>query len=1217
MAAMFIAAPAHAALINRGNGLVYDSDLNITWLQNANLAATKTFGVSGILSSGQMGWSTAQAWIAAMNAAHYLGYSNWRLPQARPVNGSYYNYSFSYNGSTDEAYNVCAANSAYPYSTASELAHLFYDELGNKGFYNVSGTAQGGYGTTNAGPFINLSNLPWPGAPTAYVIFWSTPQVDIGDAMSFRFDDGMQYVYDTAHAFYVWPVLPGDPANPDSSPPVLSVGASKLAFYTIAGTNPADQTLTISNTGGGTLSWTASADNSLPAWLSISQASGTGSANLTVSANAAGLSPGTYTKAITITAQGASNSPQTVYATLTVNSIGNVVFSTNSGGGQYESQAGVIFQADTDYSGGTAASIAANITGTDDPTLYQTERYGSFTYNVPLANGNYDVTLKFAEIYWDAPGKRVFNVSIQGTQVITNLDIYAMAGKDAAYDLTFPATVTNGMLTINFTSVVDNAKVSAIEIASALSPNTYTITASTGTGGSISPPGATVVNSGNSLTYTITPSQGYSISAVTVDGAPEGALSSYTFSNVTGNHTISASFNPTVPAYGISASAGTGGSISPSGTVTVSSGSAQTFTITALAGYAISTVLVDGTPVGAVGSYTFSNITANHTISASFTAVGTSFAVNSGGGQYTSQSGTVYQADTDYSGGTAASTTANITGTNDPTLYQTERYGKTFAYNIPLANGNYDVTLKFAEIYWNAPGQRVFNVSMQGTQVISNLDIYAQAGKNTAYDVTVPASVTNGTLNISFTTVVDNAKISAIEIAPATVSTTYTITASAGTGGGISPSGTVNVASGGNQTFTITPAAGYAISAVLVDGTPIGAAGSYTFSNVTASHTISASFAAVGTSFAANSGGGQYTSQSGVVYQADTDFSGGATASTTATTTGTSDPTLYQTERYGKTFAYNIPLANGNYTVALKFAEVYWNAPGQRVFNVSIQGAQVLTNFDIYRLSGKDAAIDMSFPAIVTNGMLNIGFTTVVDNAKISAIEITPATVNLYAITASAGTGGSISPSGTVAVPSGSAQTFGITAAPGYSISDVLVDGASVGASGSSFSYAFNNVTANHTISASFKLTATSFAVNSGGGYYESPSGVVYQADTDFSGGAAASTAATIAGTSDPTLYQTERYGKSFSYNVPLVNGNYNVTLKFAEIYWNAPGERVFNVSLQGTQVLTNLDIYDLVGKNAAYDVTFPASVTNGNLNIGFTTVVDNAKISAIEVTPQ
>ncbi len=913
MAATFIAAPAHAALINRGNGLVYDSGLNITWLQNANLAATKTFGVSGILSSGQMGWSTAQAWIAAMNAAHYLGYSNWRLPQALPVNGSYYNYSFSYNGSTDEAYNVCAANSAYPYSTASELAYLFYDELGNKGFYNVSGTAQSGYGTTNAGPFINLSKLPWPGAPTAYVIFWSTPQVDIGDAMSFRFDDGMQYVYDTAHAFYVWPVLPGDPANSGSTP-ILSVNASTLNFYTIAGANPVDQTLTISNTGGGTLSWNASADNTSPSWLSVSQTSGTGSANLTVSANAAGLSPGTYTKAITITAQGASNSPQTVYATLTVNSIGNAVFSANSGGGQYESQAGVIFQADADYSGGGSSSTTDAITGTADPALYQTERYGNFNYNIPLANGSYDVTLKFAEIYWDAPGKRVFNVSIQGTQVITNLDIYAMAGKDAAYDLTFPATVTNGMLTINFTSVVDNAKVSAIEIASALSPNTYTITASTGTGGSISPPGATVVNSGNSLTYTITPSQGYSISAVTVDGAPAGAISSYTFSAVSGSHTISASFSPTVYTYTISASSGTGGNISPSGTVTVSSGSAQTFTITALAGYAISTVLVDGAPVGAVGSYTFSNITANHTISASFTAVGTSFAANSGGGQYTSQSGTVYQTDTDYSGGTAASTTASITGTNDPTLYQTERYGKTFSYNIPLANGNYDVTLKFAEIYWNAPGQRVFNVSMQGTQVISNLDIYSLVGKDAAYDVTLPATVTNGILNVSFTTVADNAKISAIEIASATNTT----------------------------------------------------------------------------SFATNSGGGQYASQSGTVYQADTDNSGGTAASTTAAISGTNDPTLYQTERYGKTFSYNIPLANGNYNVTLKFAEIYWNAPGERVFNVSLQGMQILTNLDIYALVGKDAAYDVTFPATVSNGALDIGFAAVIDNAKISAIEVTP-----------------------------------------------------------------------------------------------------------------------------------------------------------------------------------------------------------------------------------
>jgi hypothetical protein len=196
----------------------------------------------------------------------------------------------------------------------------------------------------------------------------------------------------------------------------------------------------------------------------------------------------------------------------------------------------------------------------------------------------------------------------------------------------------------------------------------------------------------------------------------------------------------------------------------VNSGGSQILAITPASGYSISSVVVDGASVGAVSSYTFSNVTANHTISATFAAPTVVFANNAGGPQYTSQSGNVYEADTDYSGGSTASTATVITGTSDPTLYQSVRYGN-FSYNIPLANGNYTVTLKFAEIYWTAAGKRVFNVSMQGTQVISNLDIYAQAGQNTAYDVTIPVSVTNGTLNIVFTSVVDNANVSAIEVA--------------------------------------------------------------------------------------------------------------------------------------------------------------------------------------------------------------------------------------------------------------------------------------------------------------------------------------------------------------------------------------------------------------------------------------------------------------------
>jgi hypothetical protein len=81
--------------------------------------------------------------------------------------------------------------------------------------------------------------------------------------------------------------------------------------------------------------------------------------------------------------------------------------------------------------------------------------------------------------------------------------------------------------------------------------------------------------------------------------------------------------NVAVPTYSIAASAGANGSISPSGSVSVSYGAIQTFTITPVNGYHVSGVLVDGGSVGAVTSYTFTDVTANHTISATF-------AVNSG-----------------------------------------------------------------------------------------------------------------------------------------------------------------------------------------------------------------------------------------------------------------------------------------------------------------------------------------------------------------------------------------------------------------------------------------------------------------------------------------------------------------------------------------------------------------------------------------------------------
>ncbi len=150
----------------------------------------------------------------------------------------------------------------------------------------------------------------------------------------------------------------------------------------------------------------------------------------------------------------------------------------------------------------------------------------------------------------------------------------------------------------------------------------YTITASAGLGGSITPSGEQTVPQGGSKTFLFTAGTGYEIEQVLVDGVnnAEAVLSkSYTFTNVTANHTISVSFKK--KQYIITASAGDGGSISPDGEQTVVYGDSKAFSFTAGTGYETEQVLVDGlSNAEAVSSmsYTFTNVTANHTLSVSF-----------------------------------------------------------------------------------------------------------------------------------------------------------------------------------------------------------------------------------------------------------------------------------------------------------------------------------------------------------------------------------------------------------------------------------------------------------------------------------------------------------------------------------------------------------------------------------------------------------------------
>ena len=170
-----------------------------------------------------------------------------------------------------------------------------------------------------------------------------------------------------------------------------------------------------------------------------------------------------------------------------------------------------------------------------------------------------------------------------------------------------------GVTTYTFTQVSQNHTISAD-----FAYLTYTISASAGTGGSISPTGSVSVNHGSGQEYTITPNAGYQVADVLVDGISVGSVSSYTFDQVVEDHSIQASF--IADTVTITASAGTNGSISPYGRVSVPIGSSQTFGIIPGSGYQISDVWVDGVSVGAINSYTFSSVTADHTINAAFTA---------------------------------------------------------------------------------------------------------------------------------------------------------------------------------------------------------------------------------------------------------------------------------------------------------------------------------------------------------------------------------------------------------------------------------------------------------------------------------------------------------------------------------------------------------------------------------------------------------------------
>jgi fibronectin type 3 domain-containing protein len=865
------------------------------------------------------------------------------------------------------------------------------------------------------------------------------------------------------------------------------------------------------------------------------------------------------------------------------------------------------FAADTDFSGGSTLSSGNNIdlsavTNPAPLAVYQTARTGAFTYTLPgLGVGaTYTVRLHFADFNNSASGTRIFNVAINGTTVLSNFDIIAVAGSaNKAVIEQFNTTAnSSGQITIQLTAVSGSPpQVNGIEVLGGASAPSAPLQLT-----------ATAGNAQVALTWNaVNGATSYNIKRATVSGGPYTTISSPT----SATYTDTSVTNGTTYYYVVTAVNASGES--------ASSNEARAKPNTYNVG-AIYRINCGGTTVGAFNA-----------------------------DQYWSGTNTGA-----YSNGNNVDLTS-ATGPAPEAVYQSERQGYGFSYTFTglAASTPYTVRLHFADITHQFPGQDVMSIVANGTTILSNLDVIAAAGgpNKALVEQSTVTSDASGNIALVFNNVTDYAFVNGIEIL---------------TGSSLPPAPSKLTATAGNAQVAlswtaVSGATSYNLKRATVSGgpyttitSPTGT--SYTDTGVTNGTTYYYVVTAVNTqgeSLPSSEANATPQSANSAVYRinsggtavglfsADQYFDNGGTAVTsnfidTSMVANPAPQAVYQSfHRNSFTYTFSNLTPSGSYTVRLHFADLSSTAAGQNSTTVWINGTTVITSLDIYAAAGgaNKALIEQLVANANASGVLTVSFLNGASGAgQINGIEILNGTMgpgNPVCVTAVPGNA-----QATItwnAVPNATSYTVRrATAAGGFYTtvgSPTTTTYTDTGLTNGTVYYyvvfAVNSYGQSATSNQASVVPAASGAVvqiNAGGGAV-SP----FATDQDYDNAGSITTSNTVDTTAvalpaPQSVYQSaHQYGAGgFTYTIPGLtpSANYTVRLHFAEINYLYAGIRVFNVSINGTSVLSNFDIVGTAGSwNKAVVEQFNTSAnSSGNIVVAFTPVTSLPIVNGIEI---